>query len=144
MSVSLTIIAILVIAAIAFVACRRKALVSGKAAARQLHSLPGYYGWNGFVMAFLPALALLVAWSIIQPVIIESSIRSMLPADRVVDETSVKLAMADVRRVAAGLDVAVAFGTMSEQEAGMIRTEFHQCARQAGECGRRAWIRCYA
>lgn len=123
MSVSLTILALLAIASIGFLACRQRALASGNGSARHLHSLPGYYGWNGFVMAFLPALALLVAWLVIQPMILESSVRSILPAERVVDETSVKLAMADVRRVAAGLDVAVASGTMSDQEAGMIRTE---------------------
>jgi phosphate transport system permease protein len=124
MSVSLTILAILALAALGYLACRQRAVASVDGAAGRLHSLPGYYGWNGFVMALLPALALLVAWIVIQPMVIQSSIRGMMPAERVADENAMKLIMADVRRVAAGLDVAVASGAMTEKEAGMIRTEF--------------------
>ncbi len=124
MTVSFTILVILALAALGYLACRQRAMASVNGAIEKLHSLPGYYGWNGFVMTLLPALALLVAWMIIQPMVIESSIRGQLPAERVVDANAMKLAMADVRRVAGGLDVAVRAGALSEQQAGQIRTEF--------------------
>jgi phosphate transport system permease protein len=135
MSVSLTLLVLLAISAIGFAACRRKALASANGMAAKLHSLPGYYGWNGFVMAFLPALALLAAWLVIQPMVIESRVKALLPAERVADDNALTLAMADVRRVAAGLDVAVASGAMTEKEAGMIRTEFTNVREKLASVG---------
>jgi phosphate transport system permease protein len=135
MSVSFTILAILALSALGYLACRQRAIASVDGAAGRLHSLPGYYGWNGFVMGLLPALALLIAWMIIQPMVIQSSIRGMMPAERVADENAMKLVMADVRRVAAGLDVAVASGAMTEKEAGMIRTEFTDVREKLASVG---------
>jgi phosphate transport system permease protein len=135
MSVSFTILAILALSALGYLACRQRAIASVDGAAGRLHSLPGYYGWNGFVMGLLPALALLIAWMIIQPMVIQSSIRGMMPAERVADENAMKLVMADVRRVAAGLDVAVASGAMTEREAGMIRTEFTDVREKLASVG---------
>jgi phosphate transport system permease protein len=135
MSVSFTILAILALSALGYLACRQRAIASVDGAAGRLHSLPGYYGWNGFVMGLLPALALLIGWMIIQPMVIQSSIRGMMPAERVADENAMKLVMADVRRVSAGLDVAVASGAMTEKEAGMIRTEFTDVREKLASVG---------
>ena len=75
-------------------------------------------------MVLLPALAALVLWLLIQPFVLENRIASVLPPEMVTDASAMNLVMSDVRRVAGGLDIAVAGGAMTDEEAGMIRTEF--------------------
>jgi phosphate transport system permease protein len=124
MSVLMLFSAVLVLALAAFVLARQRALASAGGNPRLMHSLPGYYGWNGAIWVLIPALGALLLWLILQPMVVESRISSDLPADLVSDATARELTMADVRRVADGLDTAVAAGAMTEDEAGMIRTEF--------------------
>lgn len=124
MSVLLLLVVILVLTAAAFVVCRQRVMASVQGNPRTLHSLPVYYGWHGAIMVLLPALGVLLLWLIIQPLVIESRVAGTLPAELVSDSTKRELVMSDVRRVAGGLDVAVAQGAMTEDEAGMIRTEF--------------------
>lgn len=124
MSVLMILAAIAVLALAAFLLSRQRALASADGNPRKLHSLPSYYGWFGALCVLLPTLALLAAWLVLQPMVVESRISGNLPAELVADATQRKLTMSDVRRVAGGLDTAVAQGAMSEQEAGMIRTEF--------------------
>lgn len=87
---------------------------------RRLHSLPGYYGWHGTIMAMLPALAVLVVWLIAQPLILENRVISHLPEVASEDASARKLAMADIRRVATGLDLAVERAAMSEADVTTI------------------------
>jgi phosphate transport system permease protein len=124
MSVLFLLVVVLVLAAAAFVLCRQRVMASVQGNPRTLHSLPMYYGWHGAIMVALPAFAGLLLWLIIQPMIIENRIASLLPPDMMAEGGSMELVMTDVRRVAGGLDVAVAQGAMTEEEAGMIRTEF--------------------
>lgn len=124
MSVSLLLAVIGVLAVAAFVLARQRALASAKGAPRDLHSLPNYYGWFGAVCVLLPALIGLALWLVIQPMVVENRISADLPAELVADASARKLTMSDVRRVAGGLDTAVETGSMTEEEAGMIRTEF--------------------
>jgi phosphate transport system permease protein len=124
MSVLFLLAFILVLAAAAFVLCRQRVMASVQGNPRLLHSLPLYYGWNGAIMVMLPAFVGLLLWLIIQPMIIEGRIAGQLPQDMMATGGSMELVMSDVRRVAGGLDVAVAQGAMTEEEAGMIRTEF--------------------
>jgi len=124
MSVLMILAVLAVLATAAFLLSRQRALASADGNPRQLHSLPLYYGWFGALAVLVPALAALAVWLMLQPMVIEARISASLPATLVSDATSAELTMADVRRVAAGLDAAVAQGAMSEAEAGMIRTEF--------------------
>jgi len=124
MSVLLLLVVILVLAAAAYVVCRQRVMASVQGNPRTLHSLPIYYGWHGAIMVLLPALGVLLIWLIVQPMVIENRVAGTLPPELVADATKQELTMADVRRVAGGLDVAVAQGVMTETEAGMIRTEF--------------------
>jgi len=124
MSVLFLLFVVLVLAAAAYVLCRQRVLASVQGNPRHLHSLPIYYGWNGAIMVLLPALAGLLLWVIIQPIVVENRIAALLPPEMMAEGGSMELVMADVRRVAGGLDVAVAEGAMTEDEAGMIRTEF--------------------
>jgi len=124
MSVLFLLVIVAVLALAGFLLCRQRVMASVQGDPKLLHSLPGYYGWNGAITVILPALAVLVLWLIVQPFILENRIASVLPPAMVADGSSLTLVMSDVRRVASGLDAAVAGGVMSEQEAGMIRTEF--------------------
>jgi phosphate transport system permease protein len=123
MSVLMLIAAIAVLAGAVFVLARQKALASAGGDASRLHSLPGYHGWHGAVSVLIPALAALVLWLIVQPMVVEQRIAANLPADLVADATARELTMADVRRVAEGLDAAVAQGALSGDQAASLRVE---------------------
>lgn len=123
MSVLMLLAVIAVLALAAFFLSRQRALTSAGGNARLLHSLPGYYGWNGAIWVLIPTLGALALWLIVQPMVIENRISADLPAELVADDAARKLTMADVRRVAGGLDTAVAVGAMTEAEAGTISAE---------------------
>lgn len=123
MPVPTLIAAILALAAAAFAACRSRVLARAGGNPRRLHSLPLYYGWHGFIMVAVPALLVLAAWLIVQPAVIERSLAGLFPAQTVADDSARILLMADVRRVAAGLDVAVAQGALTDREAAALGAE---------------------
>ena len=108
---------LLALAALAFVMCRNRALASVQRNPRDLHSLPNYYGWHGAIMVALPAFIGLALWLIVQPMVIQSRVAGYFPAETLAAGSSVDLLMSDVRRVAVGLDAAVATGTMTQQDA---------------------------
>ena len=122
MSVAMLLAVIGVLALAGFVLSRQRALASAGGNPRALHSLPNYYGWNGAFWVLVPALAGLSLWLIVQPMVVESRISADLPAALVADDSARALTMADVRRVAGGLDQAVAQGAMSEAEAREMST----------------------
>ena len=124
MSVLMLMAVLAVLAAAAFVLARQRALASADGNPRRLHSLPVYYGWFGAIAVLVPALAALVVWLVLQPPLIEARISAALTSELVADTSRAKLTLADVRRVAGGLDAAVAQGEMTEDEARMIRVEF--------------------
>ena len=114
---------ILAIAAAGYVMGRGRALQSAGGDSRNLHSLPVYYGSNVAMWAIVPAAAVLIIWLLAQPFFINSRVLDMLPDSVVTEGSSIGLVMSDVRRVAEGLDVAVAQGAMTRQEAGSIGTD---------------------
>ncbi len=124
MSVFLIIAVLAGLAVVGFVICRRRAIASVGGNVRRLHSLPNYYGWYGAILALLPALLVLTLWVVIQPLVIERQLSGHFPAAQFENDSQRVLLMADVRRVAAGLDTAVARGALSEDQAARIRTEF--------------------
>lgn len=73
-------------------------------------------------MVLLPAFLTLVVWLIAQPLLIEARVSSQLPLELTADDTARALAMADVRRLAGGLDVALASGTVTEDASGAVQT----------------------
>lgn len=113
----LLVLAILALAVAGFFLCRQRVLSKAGGNVRALHSLPNYYGWYGFVMTAVPSLLIVAAWLVIQPMVIERSLAGLFPDNEVADDAARTLLMADVRRVAAGLDVAVAQGAMTGAEA---------------------------
>ncbi len=124
MSVFLLLAIVAILSVAGFVLCRQRALKQAGGTARNLHSLPNYYGWFGFIMASVPAVLVLAVWMIGQPLFIERQLSGFFPAEMIEDDAARTLLFADVRRVASGLDVAVAQGALTEDEANNIRTEF--------------------
>jgi phosphate transport system permease protein len=120
MSVLMLLAVTAVLAVAAFFLARQRALASTQGNPRLLHSLPGYYGWYGTISVLLPALGALILWLILQPLVIEARISAALPAAITADATQAELTLADIRRVAGGLDTAVASGTLSDSEAAAL------------------------
>ena len=135
MSVFILIVVLTGFAALGYVVGRKRAIASVGGNVRRLHSLPSYYGWHGAIMAGLPALAVLTLWVIVQPLLIEHRLSGFFPAEQFENDSARILLMADVRRVAEGLDTAVAAGALSAQDAAMIRTEFGSVRDRLAEVG---------
>ncbi|MDX5401078.1 MAG: phosphate ABC transporter permease subunit PstC [Rhodobacterales bacterium] len=112
-----------VLATAGFVLGRRRALASVQGNSRRLHSLPTYYAWHGAIMAFLPAMAVLTIWLIAQPLVIERQLSGFFPAEQFENDSQRILLMADVRRVAEGLDIAVAAGALTGDDAATLSAD---------------------
>lgn len=120
MSVFLILTVLGVLALAGFVLARQRAMALAGGDARRLHSRPNYYGWHGAIMAAVPAMLFLAVWQIVQPMVIESRLSGMFPAEMVQDDSARTLLFADVRRIAAGLESAIASGAMSADEASAL------------------------
>jgi len=114
---------ILGLGVLGFVLGKSRALRSGGGDIRKLHSLPAYYGTNVAMAAVLPALFLVIVWLVVQPIYVESRIVASIPAEAIAEDSSPTLLMSDVRRIAGGLDLAVAQGVMGADEARSISVE---------------------
>ena len=120
MSVFLILTVLGVLALAGFVLARQRAMALVAGDARRLHSRPHYYGWHGAIMAGVPALLFLVVWQIAQPIVIEGRLAGMFPAEMVADDSARTLLFADVRRIASGLEAAIASGAISAGEAEVL------------------------
>ncbi|MCV2889969.1 phosphate ABC transporter permease subunit PstC [Ruegeria aquimaris] len=126
---------LLVLAAAGFVMGRARALSSAGGDARTLHSLPNYYGLNVALTSLVPALAVLAIWLLAQPIIVESRVSKLIPAETVPEGSTIGLVMSDVRRVAAGLDLVVDAGLLTVPEASGLRAEERDVRALLGEVG---------
>ncbi|MGR3566395.1 phosphate ABC transporter permease subunit PstC [Pseudooceanicola nanhaiensis] len=120
MSASMLLLIVLALAAIGFILGRVRALSSAGGDSRHLHSLPSYYGWNVALWTMVPALLVLLIWLVAQPLLIERSVTQLIPEDSYAGPGELSLIMSDVRRVAEGLDLAVAARQMSADEAAAL------------------------
>ena len=130
-----TLVLVLIIAALSvlgYMLGRGRALASAGGDARGLHSLPHFYVANVALAVLLPGFGLLALWLVAQPMIVEQRISGQLPAEAVAEGSTLSLVMSDVRRVAQGLDVAVATGAMSAAEARGMTDPQDLRARLAG------------
>lgn len=117
MSNALIVAIILVLGAAGFFLGRSRAMASAGGDKRNLHSLPVYYGANVGLNAVIPAIAMLVIWLLAQPLLINNSVSGLIPENAISEGSSLNLVMSDVRRVAEGLDIAVAEGVLSQDQA---------------------------
>ncbi|WP_417260748.1 phosphate ABC transporter permease subunit PstC [Celeribacter sp.] len=116
MSAFWLLILVVALALVGFVLGRARAMSDAEGDVRRLHSLPKYYGTNVMLATIVPGLFVLVAWVIMQPIIIQGQVAAMIPATSFEDSGALNLIMSDVRRVADGLDVAVGQGALSLTE----------------------------
>ncbi len=133
MPVTWLIFIVLALALAGFVAGRLR--IRRSAGAERPHSLPNYYGWNIAIKAMVPAFLMLVVWLIAQPLIVNGSVGSRLGEGAVPEGSTLGLVMSDVRRVAEGLDAAVAQGLMDAEQATDLRTEFTNVRERLAEAG---------
>jgi phosphate transport system permease protein len=124
MSLLLIVSLVVVIAAVGYVMGVRRAVQSAGGDQRGLHSLKSFHGQNVALTVLVPSFLLLGAWLIIQPLLVEQSVIGMITDRDIADGSSRSLVMADVRRVAEGLDVAVAEGAMTREAAADVRADF--------------------
>jgi phosphate transport system permease protein len=96
------IIAVLAIAG--YVVGRRRAVASVSGDIRKLHSLPQFYGRISLLVTAVPALFLIGAWMVAEPFFVETESYALVSAGATADSKPANLLMADVRRVAGGLD----------------------------------------
>lgn len=101
------VVIVVVLAVVGFVMGRMRALHSAGEDRRSLHSLPNYYGFNVAMFTAVPALLLLLVWMVAQPLIVNTRVSAEIP-DALLDGSNMSLVMSDVRRVADGLDTAIA------------------------------------
>lgn len=108
---------LLAIAAVGYALGRARALASSGGDIVQLHSLPVYYGSNAALKSLVPALAVLAVWLVAQPIYVTNVVSGMIPQAQIAEGVSESLALSEVRRIADGLDLAVANGALTEGEA---------------------------
>ena len=135
MPVSWLVLTILALAVAGYFVGRSRALDSVQGDGRNLHSLPVYYGANVAISVLAPALGVLVIWVLAQPMLIERSVSGLLPAELIPEGANLNLVMADVRRVADGLDAAVGQGALTNQQANALRAEDTDIRALLGEVG---------
>ncbi|MGX9354256.1 phosphate ABC transporter permease subunit PstC [Roseobacteraceae bacterium S113] len=117
------ILSVLTLALVGFVMGRARAIQSAGGDPRALHSLPNYYGSNVAMWIIVPAMGLLIVWLLAQPFYANSRVAALLPETAVSGERTLGLVMSDVRRVADGLDVAIAQGAIAPDAARALDTE---------------------
>ncbi|MHA7876105.1 phosphate ABC transporter permease subunit PstC [Roseivivax sp.] len=129
------ILIVLALAVIGYVGGRQRALAGAGGDARRLHSLPSYYGTNVAMKVAVPALLMMALWLVLQPFAVEQIIRSDIAEEASRSDRATSLVMADVRRVANGLDVAVARGSMTFDEAETMRVETSDVRARLADAG---------
>ena len=135
MSVTLILLLILGLGVVGVFAGRSRALSLANGDRRKLHSLPSYYGAFVGLNAVVPAILLLFTWMLVQPFVINNSVSGTIDQSRIAEGASLGLMMSDVRRVADGLDLAVAEGAMTRAAASDIQTETSNVRERLAEVG---------
>lgn len=114
---------------------RKRALAVAKATGQRLHSLPGYYGQTIALYTVVPALLCLMAWLFVQPVLIETRISAMVPDSAIPEGGARSLVMADLRRIAGGLEALKEAQNISEDDLQALRAETSDIRKQLGDVG---------
>ncbi len=109
-------IGVVLIATLGYGATRKRALRRAGGDARNLHSLPNYYGMTAAMFAGVPALGVMVIWMLVQPMVVQNAVLPLIPAAQIDSSGTQSLIMSDVRRVADGLSMARASGVLSRSD----------------------------
>lgn len=135
MSAGLVFLLVIAIAVAGYFIGLARAKSSAGGDLRTLHSLPSYYGASVAIFAAAPALLLAIGWLLVQPVLIEGRIAGQITEADIPAGSSQSLVMADVRRIAEGLDTALASGTLDEAALAAMRADGADIRAQLGAIG---------
>lgn len=135
MDVSIVVLSVVVLAGIGYFLGRRQALALSASSGKKLHSLPGYYGQTVAIVTAIPAFLLLAVWLLVQPGIIDSRTSAMIPDSIVPDGGSRNLVMADVRRIADGLDAVMAREAEAGVDVNVKALDFNNVRARLAEVG---------
>ena len=135
MSFGTLFLAIVAIAAIAFFLARRKVLAAVEGDRRRMHSLPHYHGLHALLFAAVPALFILVAWTAIQPIVVNYSASAQLTGEQYDGSGEQSLAMSEVHRVANALDSLVKAGELDENALNTLSANGDDLTRRLAETG---------
>lgn len=135
MSLGLLLLLLTGLGALAFIAGRQRALAAVKGDARDLHSLPGYYGQTVALFTLVPALLFTLVWLLIQPMLIERNVTAMILPEDIAEGSSRELVMADVRRIADGMGALLDSGTVGAGELQALAGQPDALKDRLGELG---------
>ncbi len=103
MSLGLLSLIVLALAALGYLAGRRRAVAQVAGDIRKLHSLPPFYGRITALLAAVPAFLLIGVWLLVQPAFVETRAFALIDPAELPAGKSAELVMSDVRRIADGL-----------------------------------------
>ena len=123
MSLGLLLLLLFGLAGLGYIAGRQRALAAVRGDARDLHSLPAYYGQAVALAALVPAALVMLVWLVTQPLLVERTTLSLILPEDIGPGSSRELVMADIRRIADGMGVLVASGGATEGEVAALATQ---------------------
>lgn len=123
MSLGLLLLLLFGLAGLGYIAGRQRALAAVRGDARDLHSLPAYYGQAVALAALVPAALVMLVWLVTQPLLVERTTLSLILPEDIGPGSSRELVMADIRRIAEGMGVLVASGGATEGEVAALATQ---------------------
>ncbi|MCV2870029.1 phosphate ABC transporter permease subunit PstC [Defluviimonas sp. WL0002] len=135
MSIGLLLAIILGLAAVGYVIGIRRAKDRAGGDTRRLHSLAGYHGQSVLLFTAVPALLVVGAWLLLQPVVIEARVSGMIAESDVPQGSSLDLVMSDVRRVADGLNAIAANEQLTEDEIAAMGADLGGLRSRLGNAG---------
>lgn len=135
MSSGLLILILFGLGTLGFIAGRKRAIALSYSSEKRLHSLPSYHGQSVALFAAVPAFLLLLVWLFLQPLLIEGRVAEMIPDSVIPDGGAISLVMADVRRIADGLDTLLAAKGMSENALVALSAETTNIREELGSVG---------
>ncbi|MFT6674377.1 MAG: phosphate transport system permease protein [Sulfitobacter sp.] len=128
-------LAVLALAVLGYVMARSRVMARAGGDSRKLHSLPNYYGMTAAMFAAVPALGILVIWLLAQPAVIQNAVLPLIPAEKIDSIGTQSLILSDVRRVADGLDIAVAQGALNKADIAAMADDPSQLRGKLGAVG---------
>ncbi|SEN10433.1 phosphate transport system permease protein [Gemmobacter aquatilis] len=136
MSVGLLSLIVLGLAVLGYLLGRQRALSAVKGDPRALHSLPSYYGASVALFTAVPALLVMVVWLFLQPTILETRTAALIPQENIAASGgNISLVMADVRRIAEGLDAVAARAGLDEAGIQAMRADLSDMRSRLAEVG---------
>lgn len=103
MPVTLLVAVLLALSVIGYYMGRNRSVASADGRMRNLHSVPGYYGFYTAIWAGVPGIVLILVWISISPTVIDTLVLDAVPTSVLGEsETERRLLLVDIRNLATG------------------------------------------